>query len=90
MKRTYYYIREKGAYHSYSKSGYSRYFQRLVLRDSGKLTGHVYGPKQATEHVKELRHSVYEGKKIRLNLTFEVVRVVTTETVIKTLLPVSS
>lgn len=89
-RTTRYFVRVKqapGAGYSFCESDYSKFFKRLSAKDAGKLRGLVYGPEQCREHIAELRRFVYDGKKIHKDQTFEIVRRVTTETVIKTVKP---
>ena len=83
-KVTRYFIRTKGMGGEFCADGFSKYYQRLTAKHGGKLRGSVYGPKQALEHINELRQSVYEGKKHFLHATFEIVRETATETIIGT------
>lgn len=75
---------------SYAQSGYSQYHKRLSMADRKEIPySKVYGIAEAIEHANELRHSVYEGKKIRLKNTFKIRKIITKEIVVKTLLPVT-
>jgi hypothetical protein len=85
VTRTRFFIRIKGESSSFCASGYSKYHNRLSLQDKGKLgAGQVYGAAQAADHIKELRASVYEGRKHYANSDFEIIKEVTTEEVVAT------
>lgn len=79
---TRYFIRIKGTGATIAEAGYSKFFKRLAAKSNGKLKGRVYGPLQAGEHISELRKHVYDGKKPYALTAFEIVKSVTTETVL--------
>lgn len=82
---TRYFIRIKGQSGSFCETGYSLFYTRLSMADSGGIEGEVYGPDQARAHIAELREFVYEGKKHYAASVFEIVKEVTTSEVIETL-----
>lgn len=81
---TRYFVRIKGEHSSFSDFGYSKYCERISLRDKGKIRGLVYGPAQCRDHITELRRFVYDRRTPYAKAVFEIVRVVTTEKVTST------
>lgn len=84
MKHIRYFIRLKGEHSSFCADRYSKYFDRLTAYGKGKLRGLVYGRKQARDHIAELRRVNHNGEFFYKDATFEIVREVTTTTVVET------
>lgn len=64
-----------------TEDGYSKYYERLRLRDAGKIQDHeVYGPEQAAEHIEEYFNTVdgYTESRQKDVLTIEEVTTITT------------
>ena len=60
----------------FSPSGYSKYNERFTKFHKGELGNEmIYGIKQAKEHVKEIRESLYEGKAHLADKQFYITRV---------------
>lgn len=57
----------------FSHEGYSEYYNRLKLREEGKIKREdVYGYEQALAHIEEMRKSVYDGKLHHAESIFEI------------------
>lgn len=82
---TNYKIQIKGVGFSFPQDSYSKFYKRLSLRLEKYPKMTVYGLEQAREHVQQLRRHVFDGKRIYANLTFEIVKIETVESVEQTL-----
>lgn len=79
-KSVQYRVRVAGENSTFTPCGWGGYNKRWAASNKGKLRGLIYGVQQAREHIRELRRHVYMGKCIYLHSTFEIVKIVTTET----------
>lgn len=62
-----------GFYGYFPPDCYSKYNDRLVMRDKGEIKDNeVYGYEQALEHVAEIREQVYRGEKVYANAYFQI------------------
>ena len=86
-KRVRYYVTHEGFYGSFAAEGYSKYYNRRSAKADGRLRGEVYGIAQCRDHIRELRKSVYAGRKTYADVTFVIVREETNETVVQTIKP---
>lgn len=77
-------VRIKGQSGFFCQSGFSEFNKRFSLKQKGELNEPIYGVKQAEQHIKELKDSVYMGKKHHENKTFEIIEITTTENILKT------